>query len=98
MSAFLQQPHHNERLLAAATIIKGKLPAHVAGLGGYQAPVTGELKRGVAGKFSEAGTSKRAREVPETAATDPSAQEEIRRRDEARKRVQQRTAAAFGLQ
>jgi hypothetical protein len=80
-------------------VIKGKLPEHIANLGGYQAPITGELTRGVFGsKASDITSSKRPREGATSLANDSAEAEEMRKRDEARERVKKRTANAFGLQ
>ena len=83
---------------AATTVIKGKLPEHIANLGGYQAPIKGELTRGVLGnKKCDSPATKRSREAVAAAAVDPAEAEELRKREEARARVKQRTASSFGL-
>ena len=85
---------------APKKIIKGKLPPQLANLGGYQAPLTGSITRGaVSAPANSAATSKRERESGDAGAgLSEQEKAERRRREEARKRVQARTAAAFGLQ
>lgn len=83
----------------SVTVIKGKLPEHIANLGGHRAPVEGKLTRGVFGGMQSSSTpSKRPREDAARAAKNPAEAEEIRKREEARERVRKRTASSFGLQ
>jgi hypothetical protein len=81
------------------TIIQGKLPAQIANLGGYQAPIKGNVVRGVlGGARAESAGIKREREDKKDLATEVTEKEEQRQREEARRRVQARTASAFGLE
>ena len=98
--------------MSSSQVVRGKLPQDLAQLGGYQAPISGNLTRGItiagqpaasakpeaAGAISADG-KKRNREEPEGNAAPVSKEEEEERkqREAARKRVQARTAAAFGL-
>lgn len=80
-------------------MVKGKLPDHIANLGGYKAPIKGELTRGVFGsKTTESAPSKRTREDMAGTAKTATEAEELRKREEARERVKKRTASSFGLQ
>lgn len=84
--------------------MKGKLPDHLANIGGHRAPVSGELTRGVLGQPAEPAAAAGVKRRPEDDAGQPSKkarsakeEEEIRKREEARQRVQKRTMATFGL-
>lgn len=97
----------HERLWSLADVpkkvIKGTLPAQLANLGGYQAPLTGTVTRGAVGataaKPAAAAAAKRGRAGGDAdAGLSEQEKAERRRREEARKRVAARTAAAFGLQ
>jgi hypothetical protein len=82
------------------TIIKGKLPPQIANIGGHQAPVMGSIVRGVLGDKSTDILSikrERSRERDEKRGLTTQDEEEQRQREEARRRVQARTASAFGL-
>jgi hypothetical protein len=74
---------------AEKVIIRGALPEHIKNLGGHQAPVSAATAR-------DSGPSKRTRD-DKTGPVRKAEQEEQERREAARRRVQARTAAAFGL-
>jgi hypothetical protein len=90
-------------------VIKGKLPDHLANLGGHRAPISGSTPHnGSAGAQPGSSASgsgaaqtagKRAREADDEAARPLTQKEKEERaqRDAARQRVQARTASAFGL-
>lgn len=99
VSSAMNVPSYASQNYAGVTVIKGKLPEHIANLGGHRAPVEGKLTRGVFGGMQSSSIpSKRLREDAARAAKNPAEAEEIRKREEARERVRKRTASSFGLQ
>lgn len=87
---------------AERKVVKGKLPDHIANIGGHRAPVSGELTRGVLGQMAEPSAAGKRRGdniagKPAKKAASAKEEEEVRKRQEARNRVQKRTMATFGL-
>lgn len=85
---------------AEVKVIKAKLPDHVASIGGHRAPICGDLTRGVLAKVGEPPAKRQREDGNGSPAKKPASaqeEEEIRKRQEARDRVQKRTMATFGL-